>query len=301
MLIDRVKDMFTQAENKLDMESDAENRYLHLLEKTYKDSCTNQISNSKGVGSWRSILSRLYDFKDKLNHCDSAVYYVDWIDSIKFCNWLSDENNFEKVYNNDKPDISKNGFRLPSESEWYYASTCGGKSKKITSYNTIVYRNNRGPLGNTKSNNRLSSNKWGICGMLGNINEWKYWDILLPHGIWTNVKESYPVGPDPNEPKPNPFGYWDTYLFWKSGECNPCLTEEEIDYYAEQLSVKTNIAINQFSISNEIIDKVDIKKEDLLVPFTDISVSSQVDGTLETPNGFSVNKHFLNIKIIREK
>jgi len=54
-------------------------------------------------------------------------------------------------------------------------------------------------------------------------------------------------------------------------------------------------------ISNKLLDTVDKNKEDLLDPFNKFSISSQVDGTLETPNGFTVNKHFINIKIIREK
>ena len=66
MLIDKVKEMFLQAENKVDRESDAENRYLHLLDKTYKQSCSNQITLRKGPGSWRSILGKLYNFKNTL-------------------------------------------------------------------------------------------------------------------------------------------------------------------------------------------------------------------------------------------
>lgn len=63
--------------------------------------------------------------------------------------------------------------------------------------------------------------------------------------------------------------------------------------------IKTKRELNKFS--TEVMDAIEDNKEDLLVPFNDISISSQVDGTLNTPNGFSVNKHFLNIKIIREK
>ena len=87
------------------------------------------------------------------------------------------------------------------------------------------------------------------------INEREHWNTL-PYGIWTKIKHKYACPDTYNNPKPNPFGYWDTYLFGKGGECNPCLTEEQIEYYAEQLTVKTNIEINQQNIANEINDKV---------------------------------------------
>lgn len=67
----------------------------------------------------------------------------------------------------------------------------------------------------------------------------------------------------------------------------------------EYSSIKTNRELNK--ISNELIDTLDLKKGDLLTVFNEIDISSQVDGTIKAPNGFSVNKHFLNIKIIKEK
>ncbi|MFW6008957.1 MAG: formylglycine-generating enzyme family protein [archaeon] len=115
---------------------------------------------------------RIMSFNERLYYNNSAVYYIDWNDCIEFCNWLSLQKELELVYENNKSNIGKNGFRLPSEIEWYYASTCGGKDIQKPKLNRLIYRNNRGYNGKTQLNSKLYSNSWGICGMLGNINEW---------------------------------------------------------------------------------------------------------------------------------
>jgi len=68
MLIDKIKELFVETESKMQRESDAENRYLYLLDKTYEENSENQITINKGPGSWRSILMKLYNFKKEENY-----------------------------------------------------------------------------------------------------------------------------------------------------------------------------------------------------------------------------------------
>lgn len=92
---------------------------------------------------------------------NAAVYFVDWNDANRYCEYLSSF----------LSDGTIERFRLPTETEWYYVASCG-MAEKYQTPTDIVYMNKRGPLNTVAINNTLYENEFGVVGMLGNINEW---------------------------------------------------------------------------------------------------------------------------------
>ena len=111
------------------------------------------------------------------------VEQVSWYDAVKFCNRLSEKEGLEKCYSGSrdsiKCDFSRNGYRLPTESEWEYAAKGGDKSKgfKYSGSDDIVevawYRGNSGEQ--THPVKSKKPNELGLYDMFGNVWEW-CWD-----------------------------------------------------------------------------------------------------------------------------
>ena len=131
------------------------------------------------------------------NEPDLPVADVSWDKAIEYCNWLSDKAGLERCYSGSgkktKMDLTKKGYRLPTEAEWEYACKAGGDeiyfwgSKCDDSY--LWY--------NMNSDNRphpvgtKNPNPWGLYDMSGNVWEW-CWDF----------KEDYLPGPATNPTGP---------------------------------------------------------------------------------------------------
>jgi len=127
----------------------------------------------------RSV-DRSNDYIPQSSLLDHAVYFIDWEDAVLYCNFLSTKQKLEPVYTFDSKgeyvsNLSHNGFRLPTELEWYYTATCGKGAKAIAPNIADVVNGDKtkykGTYRKTKPNYELKENNWGICGMLGNINE----------------------------------------------------------------------------------------------------------------------------------
>ncbi|MHB8127624.1 MAG: formylglycine-generating enzyme family protein [Mobilitalea sp.] len=106
---------------------------------------------------------------------------VSWYDAISFCNLLSKECGLNECYTFDKMDSkifcdwNANGYRLPTDAEWQYASKAGTTGYRYGEINEIAwYYENSG--GTAHEVGKKEPNQWGLYDMLGNVWEW-CWDL----------------------------------------------------------------------------------------------------------------------------
>ncbi len=149
---------------------------------------------------------------------DYPVYYVSWFDAVEYCNRRSIQEGYTPVYSLDtlgtNPenwpvdwsqldsnhvlvacDWSQDGYRLPTEMEWMYASLGGDKSKSfIYSGSNDVdevawYQGNNDPVG-AKEVATKHANELGLYDMSGNVWEW-VWDIM---DLYSQEAQTNPQG-----------------------------------------------------------------------------------------------------------
>lgn len=144
------------------------------------------------------------------------VMNVSWLDAIEYCNWLSEQHNYQPVYNimtgiNVQVNWKANGYRLPTEAEWEFAARSRGKDKKwagISSESHLtIYANGKGehdgytytaPVGS------LRANDLDLFDMSGNVWEWCWdWAEAYPH-----FSQNNPKGPDRGHTRIRRGGSW---------------------------------------------------------------------------------------------
>lgn len=101
-----------------------------------------------------------------------------WIDAAAYCNKRSEEEGLTPVYNleTDEADFSANGYRLPTEAEWEYATKAGTDTrfyygddeKELENY--AWFRNNSEESTHTVATK--TPNAFGIYDLYGNVAEW---------------------------------------------------------------------------------------------------------------------------------
>lgn len=136
--------------------------------------------------------------KSSLNS-NKPITSISWYEAAKFCNWLSDQEGFDKVYNFTNNNytglnIESNGYRLPTESEWVWAvkfykqsdikiftwgnkmpvkknvgNLSGEEMKDKNSKFIIGYSDNYSNLSPVKSYQPINS---GLYDITGNAHEW---------------------------------------------------------------------------------------------------------------------------------
>ncbi len=138
-------------------------------------------------------------FTVKPGHEKRPVSYVTWYGAIAYCNWLSECEGLEKCYNEKNItgterlknfDITKNGYRLPTDAEWEYACRAGsitdyywGENYNYDTKSALNIDNYcwcRHPVPGDDSYKKvnkqdvglLNPNNFGLFDMSGNVKEW---------------------------------------------------------------------------------------------------------------------------------
>jgi formylglycine-generating enzyme required for sulfatase activity len=226
----------------LDGEGDAVPTNVVYVSAFYMD--VNLVSSNQwqSVYNWATTNGYGFDDAGNGNASNQPVWFVDWYDTVKWCNARSQQaglkpayytdTNLTQVYTNGDVDISNlnvnwmaSGYRLPTEAEWEKAARGGLSGQRFPGGNLISetnanynsgggYSYDLGPAGyNTNFDTGgfpytspvgyFAPNGYGLYDMAGNLWEW-CWDWYAAPPDPTG--SPYLGGTNPRGPASSPYG-----------------------------------------------------------------------------------------------
>lgn len=160
------------------------------------------------------------------------VEKVSWYDAVEFCNKKSDKEGLTRCYTgsgkNTKCNFSANGYRLPTEAEWEYASSGGSRTAryKYSGSNNINdvawYSSNSNSK--THSVGTKQANELGIYDMSGNV--WEWCNDWYHKNYYSKSPTSDPKGADSGSSRVLRGGSWNYYDFY-------CPTAYRFNFYPD--------------------------------------------------------------------
>jgi alpha-L-fucosidase len=176
---------------------------------TSSSNSDSQVTYSNGVFTVRT--------KGVRNMSNDPMVLVSWYGSVAYCNWRSLQQDKQPCYDVStwSCDFSRNGYRLPTESEWEYAARGGLSGKRFPWGDTIshsqanyyssssysydisptrsyhpTWNDGKHPY-NTSVAGSFPANGYGLYDMTGNVWEWcNDW-----YGSYRSHSKSNPKGP----------------------------------------------------------------------------------------------------------
>ena len=157
---------------------------------------------------WESVMgNNPSDFKAN----SRPVECVSWLDCILFCNKLSESQGLEKAYLINGEEVNcnftANGYRLPTEWEWWFAAKANQDSEYIggDDIDDVGWYDGNSN-GTTHNVGQKQPNGFGMHDMSGNVWEW-CWDWFEGDSEWFTPVEGS-TGPDDGSSRVNRGGSW---------------------------------------------------------------------------------------------
>jgi formylglycine-generating enzyme required for sulfatase activity len=137
-----------------------------------------------------------------------------WIDAIRFCNERSYQEGLEPCYDEEtlECDFDANGYRLPTEAEWEYATRAGTETRFFWGDAPSSLRQHAWTEANSAEKTHQVGtrrpNPWGLHDLYGNVAEWVH--DYYASDYYSLSPERNPRGPREGEFRVLRGGAWDS-------------------------------------------------------------------------------------------